>query len=220
MDRQPYDVNKDFIPVALLARVPNLFVVNAESVPAKDFKEFIALAKAKPGQLNYGSAGNGSAGHLAFEYLKMVTETDITHVPYRGTGPQLQDSSAAGSTRHPPERPRSCRTSRAGSCARSPWGLRPHPGAARRADRRRDGLSGLRDVAVVRRAGSRGHAARDRAQAERRDEQGAALGHVTQRYAADNAAISIGIPEDFAAFISKEQARWEKVVKRSNLKIE
>ena len=87
---QPYDVNKDFIPVALLARVPNLFVVNAE-VPVRDFKEFIALAKAKPGALNYGSAGNGSAGHLAFEYLKMVTETDITHVPYRGTGPQLQD---------------------------------------------------------------------------------------------------------------------------------
>ena len=91
MARQPYDVNKDFIPVALLARVPNLFVVNAENVPAKDFREFIALAKAKPGALNYGSAGNGSAGHLAFEYLKMVTETDITHVPYKGTGPQLQD---------------------------------------------------------------------------------------------------------------------------------
>src|SRR5258706_11706 len=91
MDRQPYDVNKDFIPVALLARVPNIFVLNAENVPAKDFREFIALAKAKPGQLNYGSAGNGSAGHLAFEYLKMVTDTEITHVPYRGTGPQLQD---------------------------------------------------------------------------------------------------------------------------------
>ena len=51
MARQPYDVNKDFIPVALLARVPNLFVVNAENVPAKDFREFVALAKAKPGVL-------------------------------------------------------------------------------------------------------------------------------------------------------------------------
>ena len=57
----------------------------------KDLKEFIALAKSKPGQLNYGSAGNGSAGHLAFEYLKMASNTFVVHVPYRGTGPQLTD---------------------------------------------------------------------------------------------------------------------------------
>lgn len=91
MKNHPYDVNKDFIPVALLARVPNLFVINAETVPAKDFREFVALAKAKPGVLNYGSAGNGSAGHLAMEYLKMVTGINVQHVPYKGTGPMLQD---------------------------------------------------------------------------------------------------------------------------------
>jgi tripartite-type tricarboxylate transporter receptor subunit TctC len=60
-------------------------------LPADNLKEFIALAKAKPGSLNYGSAGNGSAGHLAFEYLKMVSSTFVLHVPYRGTGPQLTD---------------------------------------------------------------------------------------------------------------------------------
>src|SRR6185295_11132597 len=86
----PYYANKDFKPVSLLAKVPSLYVVPPD-VPAKNLKEFIALAKSKPGELNYGSAGNGSAGHLAFEYLKMVTATDILHVPYRGTGPQLQD---------------------------------------------------------------------------------------------------------------------------------
>ncbi|HQD82103.1 MAG TPA: tripartite tricarboxylate transporter substrate binding protein, partial [Quisquiliibacterium sp.] len=90
MSRQPYDVNRDFVPVVLLARVPNIFVVHA-SVPANNLKEFVALAKAKPGALNYGSAGNGSAGHLAMEYLKLVTGTHIVHIPYRGTGPQLQD---------------------------------------------------------------------------------------------------------------------------------
>ena len=90
MARQSYDVNKDFVPIALLAKVPNIFVVNAD-VPAKDLKEFVALAKKNPGKLNYGSAGNGSAGHLAFEYLKYVTGIDVVHVPYRGTGPQLQD---------------------------------------------------------------------------------------------------------------------------------
>jgi len=64
-------------------------------VPAKNLKEFIALAKSKPGQLNYGSAGSGSAGHLAFEYLKMVSDMFVLHVPSRGTGPQLTDLMAA-----------------------------------------------------------------------------------------------------------------------------
>ena len=86
----PYDANKDFAPISLLAKVPNIFVVNA-SVPAKNLKEFVALAKAKPGQLTYGSAGNGSAGHLAFEYLKLVADIDVVHVPYKGTGPQITD---------------------------------------------------------------------------------------------------------------------------------
>jgi tripartite-type tricarboxylate transporter receptor subunit TctC len=81
---------KDFRPISLLAKVPSLYVVHPD-VPAKNLKEFIALAKAKPGQLNYGSAGNGSAGHLAFEYLKMATGIFVLHVPYRGTGPQLTD---------------------------------------------------------------------------------------------------------------------------------
>ncbi len=65
---QPYDVDKDFIPVTLLAKVPNVFVVHAD-VPARNFKEFVAYVKKNPGQLNYGSAGNASAGHLAMEYL-------------------------------------------------------------------------------------------------------------------------------------------------------
>ena len=89
-DKLPFDTNKDFKPISLLAKVPSLYVVNAD-VPAKNLKEFIALAKSKPGQLNYGSAGNGSAGHLAFEYLKMVSDMFVLHVPYRGTGPQLTD---------------------------------------------------------------------------------------------------------------------------------
>jgi tripartite-type tricarboxylate transporter receptor subunit TctC len=89
-EKLPYDPLKDFKPVSLLAKVPSLYVVHPD-VPAKNLKEFVALAKATPGQLNYGSAGNGSAGHLAFEYLKMATGTFVLHVPYRGTGPQLTD---------------------------------------------------------------------------------------------------------------------------------
>jgi tripartite-type tricarboxylate transporter receptor subunit TctC len=87
---QPYDVNRDFLPVTLLAKVPNVFVIHPD-VPAKNFREFVAYAKANPGKLSYGSAGNASAGHLAMEYLKLVTGMFITHIPYRGTGPQLTD---------------------------------------------------------------------------------------------------------------------------------
>ena len=89
-DRLPYDAIKDFKPITLLAKVPSLYVVHPD-LPVKNLQEFVALAKAKPGQLNYGSAGNGSAGHLAMEYLKMVANLFILHVPYRGTGPQLTD---------------------------------------------------------------------------------------------------------------------------------
>ena len=89
-DKLPYDPVKDFRPISLLAKVPSLYVVHPD-VPARNLKEFVVLAKSKPGQLNYGSAGNGSAGHLAFEYLKIATNTFVLHVPYRGTGPQLTD---------------------------------------------------------------------------------------------------------------------------------
>jgi tripartite-type tricarboxylate transporter receptor subunit TctC len=89
-DKLPYDPVKDFKPITLLAKVPSLYLVHPD-VPAKDLKEFVALAKKKPGQLNYGSAGNGSAGHLAMEYLKAAADLFIVHVPYRGTGPQLTD---------------------------------------------------------------------------------------------------------------------------------
>ena len=96
---QPFDVNKDFLPVTLLAKVPNLFCIHPD-VPAKDFKEFVAYAKKNPGKLDYGSAGNASAGHLAMEYLKLVTGMFLTHIPYRGTGPQLTDL-LAGRTQAP-----------------------------------------------------------------------------------------------------------------------
>lgn len=86
----PYDPAKDFKPVSLLAKVPSLYVVNP-NVPVQNLKELIALAKAKPGSLNYGSAGNGSAGHLAFEFLKMTAGIFMLHIPYKGTGPQLTD---------------------------------------------------------------------------------------------------------------------------------
>lgn len=85
-----YDPVKDFAPVAWVARVPNVLVVHP-SVPAKNIKELVALAKSKPGQLNYGSGGNGSAANLAMEYFKLRTETSMLHIPYRGAAPAVTD---------------------------------------------------------------------------------------------------------------------------------
>ena len=86
----PYDAAKEFVPITLVYKVPSLYVVHPD-LPVNSLKELVAYAKSKPGQLNYGSAGNGSAGHLAFEYLKMVSEMFVVRVPYRGTGPMLTD---------------------------------------------------------------------------------------------------------------------------------
>jgi tripartite-type tricarboxylate transporter receptor subunit TctC len=85
-----YDPIKDFAPVAWVARVPNVLVVHP-SVAARSVGELVALARAKPGQLNYASGGNGSAAQLATEYFKLKTQTFIVHVPYRGTSPAVTD---------------------------------------------------------------------------------------------------------------------------------
>jgi tripartite-type tricarboxylate transporter receptor subunit TctC len=86
----PYDPVKDFAPVTLIARVPNVLVVGP-AVPSRSVAELIALAKAKPGKLDYGSGGNGSAAHLATEYFKLKAGVDLQHIPYKGTAPALQD---------------------------------------------------------------------------------------------------------------------------------
>jgi tripartite-type tricarboxylate transporter receptor subunit TctC len=90
LKNQPYDVNKDFVPVTLLAKVPNVFVIHPD-VPAKNFKEFVAYAKANPGQLNYGSAGNGGSSHLVPEMFKSATGLFMVHIPYRGSAPAFID---------------------------------------------------------------------------------------------------------------------------------
>jgi tripartite-type tricarboxylate transporter receptor subunit TctC len=86
----PYHPVKDFAPVAWVARVPNVLVVHP-SVPARNLPEFIAHVKSKPGQLAYGSGGNGSAANLATEYFKLQTGTSLLHIPYRGTAPAVTD---------------------------------------------------------------------------------------------------------------------------------
>ena len=217
-EKLPYDPLKDFKPVSLLAKVPSLYVVHPD-LPAKDLKEFVALAKAKPGQLNYGSAGNGSAGHLAFEYLKMATGIFILHVPYRGTGPQLTDLLAGRLHAAAVGAPAVLQFIRAGKlrCIAT--------GSAQR-------LAQLPAVATVAEQGWPGFemtqwygllAPASLAQASVDKLAVAAARAVREPVALErlqgDAAIPVGgTPAEFAAFIASERERWKPVLLRAKVK--
>ena len=218
LPKQPFDVDRDFTPVTLLARVPNLFVVHPD-VPAKNLKEFIAAAKSRPGQLNYGSAGNGSAGHLSMEYLKLVSGTFITHIPYRGTGPQMVDLLAGrtecGATGAPASLPyvRSgkLRAIAVGSAQRVPV----LPEVATVAEQGYPGFETSQWYGLQVPAGTPEAIVKRLA-----DECGKALraSAVTERFAND-AAVGVGnTPEQYATFIKAEQKRWGEVVRRAGIK--
>jgi len=213
-----YDVNRDFTAVSLFAKVPNIFVVH-ESVPATNLREFVALAKKEPGKLNYGSAGNGSAGHLAMEYLKLVSGIDIQHVPYKGTGPNLIDL-VAGRTQ-------------ASSAGTPP--LMPHVksgklrviavGTPKR-------LASLPDVPTVAEQGYAGFetsqwyglnapAKTPPAIIKRLADEAAKAAKtpaLLQRFAAEDAEAVGSSPQEYAQFIAKEQARWKEVIERAGVK--
>jgi len=216
----PYDANKDFRPVSLFAKVPTIFVVH-ESVPVKNLREFVALAKKEPGLLNYGSAGNGSAGHLAIEYLKLVSGIDIQHVPYKGTGPNLIDLvagrtqfSAAGT---PPFMPHvksgKLRVVAVGTTRRLP--ILPDVGTV--AEQGYPGFEtsqwyGLNapaktpDAVVNRLAAESAKAARSEA--------------LEKQLEPDSAEAVGSTPKEFAAYIAAEQARWKEVVQKAHVKVE
>ncbi len=89
--RLDYDIERDLIPLTLVARVPQVVVVNPQKMPQPDFKAFLAEVRKNPGRYNYGSAGTGTSHHLAGELFKQQSKTFITHIPYTGAGPALRD---------------------------------------------------------------------------------------------------------------------------------
>ena len=215
---QTYDVNKDFVPVTLLAKVPNVFVIHPD-VPARNFQEFVAYAKKNPGQLNYGSAGNASAGHLAMEYLKLVTGMFITHIPYRGTGPQLTDL-LSGRTQ-------------ASSAGMPALGAHIRSGKLRAiAVGTQQRISHLPDVPTVAEMGYKDFetsqwygilapAGTPPDIVKRLQEESLKAlksSAVTERFASDNAVGGGGPSAEFASFITREQKIWSDIVKRANIK--
>jgi tripartite-type tricarboxylate transporter receptor subunit TctC len=214
----PYDVNKDFVPVTLLAKVPNLFVIHPD-VPAKTFKEFVAYAKQNPGKLNYGSAGNASAGHLAMEYLKLVTGMFLTHIPYRGTGPALTDL-LAGRTQAfsagtpallPHIKAGRLRAIAMGTARRLPL-LPEVPTVAE---------MGYKDFETSQWYGLLAPAGTPREVVKRLQEEcltALKSNSVTERFASDSAIGGGGPPEEFAAFIAQQQKVWKEIVVRAGIK--
>jgi tripartite-type tricarboxylate transporter receptor subunit TctC len=89
--RLPYSLERDFVPITVIAYVPNVVVVHPKHTQLNSVRELIAYAKANPGKLNFGSAGNGTTHHLAGELFKTMTGVEITHIPYKGAGPMMQD---------------------------------------------------------------------------------------------------------------------------------
>jgi tripartite-type tricarboxylate transporter receptor subunit TctC len=218
LSNQPYDVNKDFVPVTLLAKVPNVFVIHPE-VPAKDFKEFVAYVKANPGKLNYGSAGNASAGHLAMEYLKLVTGMYITHIPYRGTGPQLTDLLAGRTQASSAGMPALGAHIRAGKLRAVAVGTLQRIGAM--PDVPTVAEMGYRDFetsqwyGILAPAGTPADVVRKLQEESLKALRSSA---VTERFANDSAVGGGGPPSDFAAFIGREQKIWKDIVHKAHIK--
>ena len=217
-DKLPYDPTRDFKPITLLAKVPSLYVVHPD-VPAKTLKEWVALVRKNPGKFSYGSAGNGSAGHLAMEYLKMVADLFILHVPYRGTGPQLTDLLAGRLEAASVGAPAIMQFIKAGKLRCLATGSKER-------------LPQLPDVPTVAEQGFPGFemtqwyglcapANLAPAHAEKLAVESAkAIRSVSakERLSHDAAEAVGNTPAQFAAFIAQEQQRWKQVVARAKIK--
>ncbi len=215
----PYDPVKDFVPITLLAKVPSMLVVNAEKMQTKNLKELVEYAKKNPGGLNYGSAGNGSSGHLAMAYLALTAGFTATHVPYKGTGPMMTDLLAgrldATFTGAPPlmahVKAGTLRPMAVGTAKRSP-ALGDVPTVAE---------SGYPGFETSQWYGLMAPAGTPDAIIQKLAQAAAAAGKtpaVSERLSAEAAEPSTSTPKEFADFIKLEAARWGEVVKKSQIK--
>ena len=218
--KQPFSFARDLAPVALVARVPNVMVVHP-SMPVKTVKEFIALAKLKPGQINYASSGSGTSIHMSAELFKMMTGVNILHVPYKGSGPALIGllsgevsvmfdnlTSSMGHIKSGRLRAIAITTA-----TRYP-GLPDLPTVAE------SGVPGYEASAwfgvVVPAGTSREIIMRLNTELNR----ALSLPDLRERFAEQGAIPAPGTPEDFGAWIRAEITKWAKVVKASGAKVE
>jgi tripartite-type tricarboxylate transporter receptor subunit TctC len=202
----------------MLAKVPNMFVIHPD-VPAKTFQEFIAYAKKNPGRLDYGSAGNGSAGHLAMEYLKLVTGVSLTHIPYRGTGPQLTDLLAGRTHASSAGLPALGPHIRAGKLRAIAVGTQQRISAF--PDVPTVAEMGFKDFETSQWYGVLAPAGTPPELVKRIQEEclkALKSASVSERFGADNAVIGGGPSAEFSAYIAREQKIWSQVVKNAHIK--
>jgi tripartite-type tricarboxylate transporter receptor subunit TctC len=216
----PYDPAKDFVPVVHIATLPNLLVVHP-SVPAHSVAELVAYAKSKPGTLSYASQGNGSSGHMAGEQFKLLTGTDIVHVPYRGAAPAMQDliggrvqmmfdtvtlqmpQIAAGKTRALVV----TATARVAALADVPTTVEA-------------GLPELQGGAWFGLFAPAGTPPDVVAWLNRAAREEFTTPAVQARLEQQGAQLPLGPPEAFAAFIAAERQRWSEVIRKANIRLE
>ena len=218
--RQPFSFARDLTAVALIARVPNVMEVHP-SVPARTVKEFIALAKARPGQINFASSGSGTTLHMSGELFKLLAGVDIVHVPYKGSAQALTDLMSGQVSVMWDNLPASMPYIKAG---------RLRAVAITTAQR----YPGLPDLPTVAESGVPGYEASAwfgvvAPAATPRDivtklnteiNRAVNLPDMKERFAQQGATPSPGTPEEFSAWIRSEIAKWGKVVKASGAKVE
>ena len=215
----PYDPVKDFVPITLLAKVPSLLVVNAEKMKVKNLKELVEYAKKNPGALNYGSAGNGSSGHLAMAYVALTAGFTATHVPYKGTGPMMTDLLAgrleATFTGAPPlmahVKAGTLRPIAIGTAKRSP----AMPDVPTVAEQGYPGFETSQWYGLMAPAGTPDAIIQKLAQVAA---EAGKTATVADRLKAEAAEPSTSTPKEFADFIKVEAVRWNDVVKKSGIK--
>ena len=218
--KMPYDHVKDFAPVILVAGVPNVLEVNP-SLPVNTVQELIAYAKANPGKLNFASSGNGTSIHLSGELFKVMTGVQMTHIPYKGSGPALQDL-IGGQVQLmfdnlPPSLPQikagKLRALAVTSSTRSP-ALPDTPTIAE------SGLPGYEASSWFGVLAPAGTPPAIIAKLNAEIAAWLATPEAKEKMVALGANIGGGSPEDFAKHIAAETAKWQKVVKESGAKVD
>ena len=214
----PYDTLKDIAPISVVVAVPNALTVHP-SVPARSVKEVIALARAKPGALNFASAGPGTNPHLAAELFKAMTKIDIVHVPYKGSGPAVIGLLGGETALSFASVPSIINHVKAGRLR--PLGLT----TAKRS-------AALPDVPPIAEAGVPGYEAQQwfalaapgatpRPIIERLHKELVAVLHepdVVNQFAAQGAVIIGNSPEQFAAYLRSELDKWSRVIRAAGIK--
>ena len=218
--RLPFDTLKDFAPVTIIAAVPNVLVVHP-SLPVKNVKELIALAKARPGQLNYASTGAGQSTHLSMELFKISAGVDMTHIPYKGSSPALTDLLAGQVPVMFDNMPSSLPHVKAGKLrALAVSTLKRSPALPELATVAESGLPGF-EVSVW--FGVLAPAATPRDVVTRLNSilvKALANPDMRERLAGQGAEPIGNTPEEFTAQIQRDIVKWAKVVKSAGIKLD